>query len=202
MANAVVCHRPRDFVHEALPFGIKREGKHQHSVHMPSRHGSGAVLTSRSRVRRPGRVSRTAARDQSRATAASGTARASTASVRARAGSRQFGTKPRGIRNPQTAALKKARRKARRANLLPQVSAEDARSAALDNLGHPDLYTQDDIGGCDTPEYISSDEQVEVKIEYPGTRVTSPKHFRNETNQQELLSNAETGRQRSYQTGN
>jgi hypothetical protein len=53
-------------------------------------------------------------------------------------------------------ALKKARRRAKRHHLLPRASANERERLALENLGHPDL---EEVGGCDTPEYLSSEEE-------------------------------------------
>ena len=111
---------------------------------MPPRHGSGARV--RVTPRRWWNPQRIAAEEhnaelESRSAPSSSVAaaepRRSVATAKSRPKPRRKG-KPRGTRDPKTVALKKARRYARRHNLLPQTTTEAVQRRQLAALGHPD----------------------------------------------------------------
>ena len=81
------------------------------------------------------------------------------ATAKSRPKSRRFG-KARGIRDPKTVALKKARRYARRHNTLDHTTPEALRRRQLAALGHPDPGSPETSTPTECP---SSDEGGEVQ---------------------------------------
>ena len=137
---------------------------------MPPRHGSGArvLLTPRcpwwnpQRVKAEEHIAELESRSAPSSSVAAAEPRRSVATAESRPNPRRRG-KPRGTRDPNTVALKKARRYARRHNTLDPTTPEALREQQLAALGHPDLESPETPRTLTPPECPSSNEGGEAQ---------------------------------------
>ena len=137
---------------------------------MPPRHGSGArvLLTPRcpwwnpQRVKAEEHIAELESRSAPSSSVAAAEPRRSVATAESRPNPRRRG-KPRGTRDPNTVALKKARRYARRHKTLDPTTPEELREQQLAALGHPDLARPGTPRTETPPESPSSNEGGEAQ---------------------------------------